>query len=170
MFLDIQVTLQCGFTLKNVRDMIRTYSHVPAGYGSRTSNWQTKPPLSAYQATLRLKLANLLLTWLQETEAVVQRCSLKKMFLKISQNSRESTCVSVFFNKVAGKALSCSFIKKETLTQVFSYEFREILKNMFFHRTPPVAASEKINETWNSCNWPFIRIIFMSCCFTCLVK
>ena len=71
------------------------------------------------------------------------------MFLKISQNSRESTCVSVFFNKVAGKALSCSFIKKETLTQMFFYEFREILKNTFFHRTPPVAASEKINETWN---------------------
>ena len=26
-FLDIQVTIDCGFTLKRVRDMTRTYSH-----------------------------------------------------------------------------------------------------------------------------------------------
>ena len=37
------------------------------------------------------------------TEAVVQRCSIKKLFLEISQNSKESTCARVsFFNKVAG--------------------------------------------------------------------
>ena len=28
-FLDIQATKECGFTLKHVRDMIRTYSHKP---------------------------------------------------------------------------------------------------------------------------------------------
>ena len=27
-FLDIQATMECGFTLKSVRDMIRTYSQV----------------------------------------------------------------------------------------------------------------------------------------------
>ena len=27
-FLDIQVTTECGFTLKSVRDMTRTYSHI----------------------------------------------------------------------------------------------------------------------------------------------
>ena len=26
-FLDIQATIECGFTLKRVRDMARTYSH-----------------------------------------------------------------------------------------------------------------------------------------------
>ena len=31
------------------------------------------------------------------TEAVVRRCSVKKMFLKISQNSQENTCVRVSF-------------------------------------------------------------------------
>ena len=36
---------------------------------------------------------------------------------------------------------ACNFIKKETLTQVFSSEFRKISKNIFFYRTPPVAAS-----------------------------
>ena len=45
-------------------------------------------------------------------EGVVWMCSVKKVFLEISQNS-----------------------------QVFSYEFCEISKNTFFYRTPPVAAS-----------------------------
>ena len=39
------------------------------------------------------------------------------MFLEIPQNSQESTC---------------NFIKKETLAQVFSCEFYEISKNIFF--------------------------------------
>ena len=30
-------------------------------------------------------------------EVVAQRCSVKKVFLKISQNSQENTCASVFF-------------------------------------------------------------------------
>ena len=45
----------------------------------------------------------------------------------------------LFFNKVAG--LTCNFIKKEALGQVFSCEFCEIFKNSFFYRTPLVAAS-----------------------------
>ena len=36
---------------------------------------------------------------------------------------------------------ACNFIKKETLTQVFSCEFCEISKNTFFYRTPLMAAS-----------------------------
>ena len=37
---------------------------------------------------------------------------------------------------------ACSFIKKETLAQVFSCKFCEIPKNTFFYRTPLVAASK----------------------------
>ena len=66
-------------------------------------------------------------------EAVVQRCSVKKVFLEISQNSQENTCARVSF--------LIKFIKKETLAQVFSCEFYEISKNTFSYRTPPVAAS-----------------------------
>ena len=33
----------------------------------------------------------------KEIEAVVRRCSLKKVFLKISQNSQENTCARVSF-------------------------------------------------------------------------
>ena len=31
------------------------------------------------------------------SEAVVQRCSVKKVFLEISQNSQENTCVKICF-------------------------------------------------------------------------
>ena len=37
--------------------------------------------------------------------------------------------------------VSCNFIKKETLAQVFSCEFFEISKNTSCYRTPLVAAS-----------------------------
>ena len=37
----------------------------------------------------------------QRLEAVIQRCSVKKMFLEISQNSQKNTCARAsFFNKV----------------------------------------------------------------------
>ena len=83
------------------------------------------------------------LLYVDITEAVVRRCSVKTVLLEISQNSDECTCTRVsFFNKVAG--LACNFIKKEPLAQVFFSEFCEISKNIFFYRTPPVAASKII--------------------------
>ena len=36
---------------------------------------------------------------------------------------------------------ACNFIKKETLAQVFSCEFCEIYKNIFYNRKPLTAAS-----------------------------
>ena len=66
-----------------------------------------------------------------------QRCSVKKMFLKISQNSPENTC-------------ACNFITKETLAQVFFCKFCEISKNTFSYRTPPVAASAIKNIKQNN--------------------
>ena len=59
-------------------------------------------------------------------EAVAQRCSVKKMFLEISENLQET-------------------IKKETLTQALSCEFCEISMNTFSCRTPPAAASIVFN-------------------------
>ena len=70
------------------------------------------------------------------SEAVVRMCSLKKVFLEISQNSQENACARVsFFYKVE----ACNFIKKETLAQVFFCEFCKISKKTFSYRTPPVA-------------------------------
>ena len=53
------------------------------------------------------------------TEAVARKFSLKKVFLKISQNSQENNCAGVFFPKKV-------HIKKETSTQVFSCQFCKI--------------------------------------------
>ena len=47
--------------------------------------------------------------------------------------------LSWFFNSSSSGA--CNFMKKETLTQVFSCEFFKISKNTFFCRTIPVDAS-----------------------------
>ena len=61
-----------------------------------------------------------------------QTCSLKKLFLKISQNSQENTCARVsFLMKLQAKA----FVTKETLEQDFSCEFCEIFKNTFTQNT-----------------------------------
>ena len=74
------------------------------------------------------------------SKVVARRCSIKKVFLKILQNSQENTCGRVSF-LIKLQAEACNFIKKETLTQEFSYEFFEISKNTFSYRTPPVAVS-----------------------------
>ena len=58
-----------------------------------------------------------------------ERCSVKKSFLEISQNSQENACVRDSF---IIKLQACNFIKKESLAQVFSCEFCEISKNSFF--------------------------------------
>ena len=74
------------------------------------------------------------------TEAAAQRCSVKKVFLEISQNLQENTRVTVSF-LIKLQAEDCNFIKEESLIQVFFCEFWEIFKNTFFYRTPPVAPS-----------------------------
>ena len=66
--------------------------------------------------------------FVRATEAVAKRCSVKKVFLEISQNSQENTCVRD------------SFLIK-SLAQVFSFEFCGISKSTFFYRIPPAAAS-----------------------------
>ena len=73
------------------------------------------------------------------SEAVAQTCSVKKVFLEILQNSQESICARVSF-LIKLQALPASLLKKR-LAQVFSFEFCKISKNIFFYRTPLVAAS-----------------------------
>ena len=69
-----------------------------------------------------------------------RRCSEKQDVLRnFAKFTGKHLWQRLFFNKVAGAS---SFIKKETPTQVFSCEFCEITTNIFFYRTPRVAASE----------------------------
>ena len=65
--------------------------------------------------------------------------SVKKVFLEFGKFAGKSLCQGLCFDKVAGQA--CSFIKIETLAQVFSCEFCEISKNTFSWRTPLVTTS-----------------------------
>ena len=65
-----------------------------------------------------------------------QKCSVKKVFLEISQNSQENTCARVSF-LIKLQAWDCNFIKKETLVKVFC----EISKNTFLRRKLLVGAS-----------------------------
>ena len=76
------------------------------------------------------RLDTLILTHtISAPEVVVQRCSVKQMFLKISQNSQENTCVGF------------SFLIKLVSCELFCCEFLEVFMNTFFHRTSPLAAS-----------------------------
>ena len=59
-----------------------------------------------------------------------QRCSIKKGVLNnFAKFNEKQLCQSLFFNKLPEAS---TFIKKETLAQVFSSEFCEIFKNTFF--------------------------------------
>ena len=66
-------------------------------------------------------------------------CSIKKVFLNISQNSQENSCARIsFLIKLQALKLTteftnhyCNFIKKDTLARVSSCEFCEIFKNTF---------------------------------------
>ena len=51
--------------------------------------------------------------------------------------------LTLFFDEVAG-LIVYNFVEKETLAQVFSWEFYEISKNIFFYRTPSVAAFQPL--------------------------
>ena len=60
------------------------------------------------------------LTYRQNAEAATGGVLQEKVFLEISQNSQKNSCARVY-----------NFIKKETMAQVFFYEFSEISKNTF---------------------------------------
>ena len=64
-----------------------------------------------------------------------QRCSIRKAVLRNFAKIHRKHLPESFFNKVAGlRPQACNFIKKETLTQVFSCGFCEISKVVFFLR------------------------------------
>ena len=56
-----------------------------------------------------------------------QRCSVKKVFLKISQYSQENTVLEFLFNKVAGLQ-GCNFIEKKFHHRCFQVRFAKFLK------------------------------------------
>ena len=72
---------------------------------------------------------------MKHTESATGCVPQKKVFLEILQNSQENNCARDSF---LVKLHAWNFIKKESLAQVFSCEFRKICKNTLFpehHRT-----------------------------------
>ena len=71
-------------------------------------------------------------------EAVIWRCSVKKVFRNFTKFTGKHLCQSLFFNKVAGRRTA--FLLKKRL---WHRCFCETSKNTFLHGTPLVAASVK---------------------------
>ena len=60
-------------------------------------------------------------------------------FRNFAKFTGKHLCQSLFF--ITKLRAASNFIKKETLAQLFCCEFGEICENIFFYRTPLVAAS-----------------------------
>ena len=75
-----------------------------------------------------------------DLEAVVQRCSVRKVFLEISQSSQENTCPRVSFFIKAG--LRPVTLLKKRLCFLVNFV------NIFFYRTSRVAASTDLRNWW----------------------
>ena len=66
-------------------------------------------------------------------EAVVHRCSIKKVPSRFCQLHRKLSCRSLFFNKVVRlKPPAFNFIKEETPALVSSSEFRKAFGKTYF--------------------------------------
>ena len=64
-------------------------------------------------------------------EAVLQKCSVKKVFLEISEHSQENTCARVsFFNKVAGLK-PATLLKKRLWHRCFPMNAVKFLRTPF---------------------------------------
>ena len=75
-------------------------------------------------------------------EAVDQKCSVMKGVLRnFAKLTGKHLCQSLF--------RACNFIKKETLAQAFSCEFREISKNTHFKENVWVTASVPLSNSNN---------------------
>ena len=77
-------------------------------------------------------------------ETVTRRCSVKKVPLKITQNSQESISVRVSF-LIRLQVKACNFIKKDADTGIFLWIWRNFQEHLFY-RIPVVAASIRYPE------------------------
>ena len=90
-----------------------------------------------------------------------KRCSRKKVYLKISQNSQENTCTRVSL-LIKFKARHVTLFKKSLWHRCFPVSFVKFIKDTFFTehlRTIPFANSSFIKQTKNVFKVIF-RIVF----------
>ena len=116
---------------KFLQNPSRSLNKDPSNFESQehfTLHFMNKFSLTKSSKKKTIKNVNYLF---RSSEAVAQVCSAKKVFLNISQNSKENTCAWVSF-LIKSQA--------ETLAQVFACQFCEISGNTVSYRTPLVAA------------------------------
>ena len=65
------------------------------------------------------------------SEAVVQRCSVKKVFLEIEQFTEKHLCQSLIFNKVAGPR-PATLLNKRLWHRCFPVNFMKFLRAPFY--------------------------------------
>ena len=88
---------------------------------------------------LLINLLNRFIPGLFLIEVIAWRCSVQKVFLKISQNLQENNRAKTSFSI---KLQAClQLYCKEILAQVFSWKRCEIFQNTFLYRTSPAAVS-----------------------------
>ena len=85
----------------------------------------------------------------------------------------------IFCTVIATFPGAINFIKKETLGQVFSWEFCEIFKNTCFYRTPLVAASVlwcfqeifngSIDQKWIKNVWKYVEGVVIKTIITYVI-
>ena len=78
-----------------------------------------------------LNLVEFFLVSLKEPEAAAWRCSVKKVFLEVSQNSQENTCARVsFFDKLADLRPAILLINR-LWRRFFPVNFAKFLRTLF---------------------------------------
>ena len=93
-------------------------------------------------------------TIIRSSEAVIQSCSVKKVFLEISQNSQENTCARVsFFNKVAGLRL-----KKQLWHRCFRVNFTKFLRTQFLTEHLITLSWENLNCVELNLEWSLSEV------------
>ena len=89
---------------------------------------------------------------------------MKKVILKISQNSQENSYVIVsFLIKLQSEAYN--FTKNETLVQTFSCEFCEIFKNTYFIKHLRVTASALYHNIISCLRYKLNSRLVIQCTF-----
>ena len=101
LLLEMSYSTKSSETAQISRD--KTFCTSTSCYPLSDSNRENRFTLVFHVTVLFILLTkNMLATTWESSEEVSWRCSVKKVFLKISQYSQENTCVGVSFNKVAG--------------------------------------------------------------------
>ena len=89
-----------------------------------------------------VRSSNLCSDW--QTEAVAQRCSVKKVFLEISQNSQENTCATVSLR-------SAPLLQKRLWHKRFPVNFAKFLRTPFLKKHLQWLLLKR--HQWHRCPW-----------------